>query len=219
MKLNTTTKPWNIIFKAFLYFLIAAFSFSVNAQNIAKNIFSANGISGVYINGEQIFDISVETSSRNNIEIASISDGEYGNEFSVISEVKGNQLIIALKRTVLYDTPDDKRNAHKVISASLEIKMPQNLNLSIKSDVGSVDAKGNFNDLKMDLAQGNCKVLGISKSAEIKTANGNIRVVTKNAIIETDSKSGLVDIPNNMFGFNVWKLTTVSGNITVKKAE
>lgn len=189
------------------------------SQNIATNTFSSAGISEVFINGEQIFNIDITTATTDKIEVKSISDGEYGNEFSVVSEVKGNQLIILLKRTVLYETPDDKRNAHKVISAALEIRMPKNLNLSIKSDVGSVSATGSFNELKIDLAQGNCKIEGVAKFSEIKTTNGNINVKTKDAIIETDSKSGLVNFPSDMFGFRVWRLTTVSGNINVSKIE
>ena len=51
----------------------------------------------------------------------------------------------------------------------------------------------------------------------IVATTGNINAITKNAIIQTDSKSGLVSFPNDMMGYNIWKLTTVSGNITVKK--
>lgn len=219
LKSRYIIKPWNVSFKVFSFLFIACISISAWSQNTSTNIFSANGISEIFINGEQIFEIIVSTEATDKIELKSISDGEYGNEFSVVSEVKGNKLLIFLKRTVLYDTPDDKRNAHKVISAALRISMPKDLDLSIKSDVGSVNATGRFNNLKIDLAQGNCNVEGISKFSEIKTTNGNIDIKTKDAIIETDSKSGLVNFPSDMFGFSVWKLTTTSGNINVTKIE
>ena len=97
--------------------------------------------------------------------------------------------------------------------------MPEHLNLFIKSDVGSVEAKGVFNELNINLFQGGCTINAIAKLATIKTIDGNIYVKTSNAIIETDSHHGLVDFPSSMIGFNVWRLTTNGGNIKVEKQE
>ncbi|TCK67630.1 hypothetical protein DFQ05_1409 [Winogradskyella wandonensis] len=181
--------------------------------------FSSDGILEVKVNGYQIFNISVTTSKSSQIVLKSISDGEYGNQFQVVSEVKGKQLQVALSRTVPYETPDDKRNAHKVIAAELQITMPENLSLAIKSDVGSATIKGLYNELKINLAQGSCTVDGMARLATIKTTDEPIFVITKDAIISTDSKSGLVDFPSDMLGLNLWRLTTISGDITVKKRE
>ncbi|WP_299113797.1 hypothetical protein [uncultured Winogradskyella sp.] len=212
-------KSWNANFKTFLlglFFLAPLFSLS---QNKSESIFTAKGISEVIVDGNQIFNISVKTKVAEDISVKSLSDGEYGNDYQVISEVKNNQLFISLERVSLEKTPDDKRNAHKVIAATLQIKMPEKLNLSIKSDVGSVEAKGVFNELNINLFQGGCTINAIAKLATIKTIDGNIYVKTSNAIIETDSHHGLVDFPSNMLGFNVWRLTTNGGNIKVEKQE
>lgn len=213
------TKSWNTNFKAFLlgfFFLSPLISLS---QNMSESIFTAKDISEIIVDGNQIFNISVKTKATDMISVKSLSDGEYGNDYNVVSEVKGNQLFIALKRISLDVTPDDKRNAHKVIAATLQIKMPENLNLTIKSDIGSVDVKGVFNELNMNLFQGGCTINATAKLATIKTIDGNIYVKTSNAIIETDSHHGLVDFPSDMLGFNVWRLRTNGGNIKVEKQE
>ena len=59
----------------------------------------------------------------------------------------------------------------------------------------------------------------IHKALCSQACHGNIFIKTSNAVIETYSHHGLVDFPSNMFGFNVWRLTTNGGNITVKKQE
>lgn len=212
-------KSWNINFKTFLFFVFSGFSVFVFAQNKAENTFSSNGISEIIVDGDQIFNITVVTEPSKTISLNSVSDGEYGNDYQVISEVKGRQLFVALKRIAIEKTPDDKRNAHKVIAAALEIKLPENMKLAIKSDVGSVKAKGVFNELKINLSQGGCNIEGTARLATIKTIDGNIFVRTKNAIIQTDSHHGLVDFPSDMLGFNVWRLTTNGGNIKVEKID
>ncbi|GGI56510.1 hypothetical protein [Winogradskyella haliclonae] len=212
-------ESWNTNFKTFLLGLLFLSPLLSLAQNKSEYLFEAKDISEVIVDGNQIFNISVKTKVVEDISVKSLSDGEYGNDYQVVSEVKNNQLFISLERVSLEKTPDDKRNAHKVIAATLQIKMPEHLNLSIKSDVGSVEAKGVFNELNINLFQGGCTINAIAKLATIKTIDGNIYVKTSNAIIETDSHHGLVDFPSNMLGFNVWRLTTNGGNIKVEKQE
>ena len=219
MKKYNKIKSWSTNFKTFLLSFSLLLSALTNAQNTSLETFSDKNISDVIINGNQIFNINIETSKAKVITVESLTDGEYQNNFKVVSEIKENVLYLELKRTAIVKTPDDKRNAHKVIAATLELQIPESLNISIKSDIGSVKADGVFADIKVNLLQGGCMVKGIAKNANIKTANGNIDVFTKDAIISTDSKSGLVDFPKNMVGFDLWKLTTVSGNITVKNLE
>lgn len=219
MNKKNKSKSWNTNFKTFLVSVISLISFYVNAQNRGEDKFSSKGISEIIIDGDQIFNISVVTAPIDTITLKSSSDGEYGNDYQVVSEVKGNRVFVKLNRVSIVDTPDDKRNAHKVIAASLEITMPENLNLSIKSDIGSVEAKGKFQELNFNLSQGGCNVDATAKLATIKTIDGNIFVRTSDAIIETDSHHGLVDFPSDMLGFNVWRLKTNGGNITVKKQE
>lgn len=212
-------KSWNSNFKTFLVLALVVFSVSGFSQNKGLNTFSSNGISEIIINGDQIFKIKVTTEKSDIITVTSTSDGEYGNDYKVVSEVKGKQLFISLKRIALEKMPDDKRNAHKVITADLELKLPDNMNLSITSDVGSVEAKGKFNRLNVNLFQGGCTIEGLARVGTIKTVDEPILIRTKNAIIQTDSHHGLVEFPSDMLGTNLWRLTTIGGNITVKKID
>ena len=215
MKTVRNIKP-HTIREVFLYLFTTIVLMSFG-QNTTTEVFSAKDILEVVVDGHQIFNIDIKAEVRNDIEVASVTSGEYQDYFQINSKVDGNQLFINLEANPLKQINDDKRNAHKVISANLVLALPEKLSLSIVSDVGSVNAQGKFKALKFNLAQGDCYIKGIVREAIIKTTSGNINAETNGAIIETDSQSGLVDFPSDMFGFNIWKLTTLSGNITVNK--
>lgn len=217
MKKLYSIKP-HVTREVFLCFFLLAIGLSFS-QNKANQIFLSDGISEIIINGDQIFHIEIETTDTNEIGVSSLTSGEYQNYFQVTSKVKNGQLFIDLIQNPLTHIEDDKRNANKIVSASVSVILPKQLSLSLKSDVGSADIKGIFRKLQVNLLQGSCNVNGIVQEAIIKTTTGNINAITNNAIIQTDSKSGLVSFPSDMIGYNVWRLTTTSGNITVKKTE
>ena len=210
--------PHKLFSEVFLC-LVVFVSCMCYSQNKSETTYDSKLISKIVVNGNQIFNINIVASVNELITVESATDGEYQNDFSVVSEIKGNALYIKLQRSAIEIIPDDKLNAHKVIAATLKIKMPSKKSITINSDVGSVNLKGDFNEVNVELKQGNFIMEGVARFASIKTFDGNIYAKTKNTIIETDSHHGLVDIPNDSFGFNLWKLKTIGGNIKVEKTD
>ena len=184
------------------------------SQNKGENIFSKEGISKITIDGNQIFNIKVEAIETDEVKIFSLTDGEYQDDFRVFSELKEETLNIRLLRSPFYNKPDDKRNAHKVIAATLKILLPKNQNLSIISDVGSVNLEGHFNTLFVQLREGHFKLKGQAKSVTVNTIEGGIYIVTSEANIEAESSYGKVDIAEILTGKHHWKLKSIHGNIT-----
>ncbi len=207
----------HVLYIGVFLFLFGILSVPVLGQNSTEATYHEKDISKINVNGNEIFKISVETSQADQITIKSLTDGEYQNNFKVVSKVVNGQLNISLKRISLHTTPDDKRNAHKVIAATLKLHIPTDKDLTITSNIGSVDLTGNYNLLAIKLEDGNCTFNGTAKTAQIETRDGYISIKTKDALIETDSHHGLVNIPNDMFGYNVYKLKTHGGNVTVTK--
>ena len=119
-------KPWINKFKAFL--LCWSLSFAViHAQNSLTKTIAADSVSTIEINGNQIFTINVTTTKNNQILVSSTLDGEYQNKYQVAVKHKGTQLLLALDYVSFDDIPDDKRNAHKVIAATLKVEIPEDL--------------------------------------------------------------------------------------------
>ncbi|WP_369998574.1 hypothetical protein [Winogradskyella sp.] len=193
--------------------------FASFAQNTLSKEILADQIKTVAISGNQIFNITVGTTDENKISLSSTLDGEYQNKYQIATEEKDNTLTLRLEFMSFEDIPDDKRNAHKVIAATLYLKIPKNLNLNIVSDVGSVDVSGNYNSLSVELLQGHCVVDGLTKSATINTIDGNISVVTRDAKINASSNNGEVVVDDFSRSQSQWNLKSINGDITVAKKE
>ena len=213
-------KPWTLNFKAF--FVLNMFLFitlSLEAQNILEKKLLADGIETISIDGNQIFTISVSTSLTDYITIKSTLDGEYQNQFQIVTEEVNDKLKLRLERMAFAVIADDKRNAHKVIAATLYLEIPEQLSLHISSDVGSVDLRGNFDLLYIELLQGHCEVMGKIHNATINTIDGDIKVVTRSASIDANSNNGSVTLDEFSISSSLWKLRTINGDITVAKRE
>jgi hypothetical protein len=213
-------KPWTLNVKAFFVLSVFLFiSLSLEAQNILEKKLLADGIEMISIIGNQIFKISVSTSKSDYITIKSTLDGEYQNQFQIVTEEANDELKLRLERMAFTAIADDKRNAHKVIAATLSLEIPKQLSLYISSDVGSVDLSGNFDWLYIELLQGHCEVMGKIHNATINTIDGDIKVVTRSASIDANSNNGSVTLDEFSLSSSLWKLRTINGDITVAKRE
>jgi hypothetical protein len=204
------------------FFVLNVFLFisiNIEAQNILEKKLRADGIETILIDGNQIFKISVSTSKTDYIIIKSTLDGEYQNQFQIVSEDANDKLKLRLERMGFTIIADDKRNAHKVIAATLYLEIPEYLSLQISSDIGSADLSGNFDALSIELLQGHCEVIGEIRNATINTIEGSIKVVTQSANIDANSNNGNVTLDAFSRSSSLWKLRTINGDITVEKQE
>ncbi len=215
MNNKKNTQPCFIKFRAFLVFVFSFLAFILSAQNkLEKQLFAEN-IQTIAINGNQIFNILVSTSKKDQIFIYSKLDGEYQDQFQLVTKQQNDSLNLSLKRLPFTTKPDDKRNAHKLVAATLHIEIPEGLNLNILSDIGSVKLNGNFNMLSVELLQGHAEITGFVNNATVNTLVGYIYVKTKNAEVKANSNNGKVEIDKFMAIDSYWKLQSINGDITV----
>ncbi|EDP71149.1 hypothetical protein FBALC1_01657 [Flavobacteriales bacterium ALC-1] len=192
---------------------------NIEAQNILEKKLPAEYIETITINGNQIFNISVVTTKTDYISISSKLDGEYQNSYQITTKEDDNKLILSLEFMSLENIPDDKRNAHKVIAATLHLEIPEGLKLNIKSDIGSVDLKGDYNTLSIELLQGHFTINGEAKQGRINTIDGNISVVTTNADVKAISNHGEVVVQDFDLKNSTWNLHSINGTIEVTKQQ
>lgn len=202
-----------------VFILFFVLSFWANSQSVLVKEIDADNLSTIMVDGNQIFNISVCTSSVDRIKMESKVDGEYQSQFQIISKLQNDSLFVDLEQFSFTDIADDKRNAHKMVAVTLELEIPENLKLNIFSDVGSVNLNGNFNSIFIELSQGYCIVKGSTNEAVINTIDGNISVKTNNSLVEASSNHGEVSIDEFNNGTSIWKLQSINGNIAVAKLE
>jgi len=199
----------------FVFFILSPLI--IEAQNILEKHIQADGIKSISINGNDIFNISVLTSKTNQIKMTSTLDGEYQNDFQIVSIEENGILKLSLEHLSFMEIPDDKRNAHKVIAAMLYLEIPDQLTVTILSDIASVELDGEFKSLFIELQQGQCSIIGDAKTATINTFDGDINVITKSATVNAQSNHGEVVLDKFYDLESTWKLKSINGDITVLK--
>jgi len=202
------------------FFLVSFFFvFQLQAQKVIEKQIDALNISKVVIDGSAIFKIKMSTSKTKTIVVLAKVEGEHNEDIFLLAEIKNSELVISTKLQPLFVPDNDKLSAHKVISIELSITIPEYLNAFIQSDIASVTAKGKYNNLTIELINGNCNVDTFSGNATINTIHGSINIRCKEANVKASTKKGILIQDKLKFGNNTLDLNSINGNITITKIE
>ena len=203
--------------KRILLLLLIMSSSYVTAQKNTREIISAENISAIHINTDEVYLINIVTTNTSEIRIRTHSEGEYFDDIILESAVKDGRLKIKTRYPERLTGGYDKLSAHKVFSLEIEMEVPDNLEVIISSNIASVQGRGEFKTIYADLKQGYFKMLDFKGSAVVNTFTGNIYMETSSGLIEANSRNGKVDIPEFLPGRNPLRLTSIDGDIMVRK--
>ncbi len=191
----------------------------VNAQKVVKkNIIDVNA-AHLLIDAANCFKIDLTTNTSKEMVVEAIIDGEYRNDLLVKIEEETSFIKISAGFQPGYIIPNDKLSAHKVISISLRIQVPEQMNVHLFGTNCNVHAAGLYTNLKVTLDDGLCNLENVSKNTVVTTQSGDIYVQSKGATVETKNSFGTVFNGNIPIGDDFFKLSTVTGNIYMKKIE
>lgn len=199
---------------AFLMFGVVAI-----AQKDTRQSIDAQAVERLVIHTDEVFRISLHAEKTSQISITTHSEGEYFDNILLQSELANGTLQLVTEYPERLAGGFDKLSAHKVFSLEIDLVIPENLEVEIRSNIASVIADGSFLSLFADLNQGYCKLQNFAGSAVVNTFRGNIEVETTGGIVEASSRHGQVEIPDFMTGRNPLKLTSIDGNIRVVKTK
>ncbi len=206
--------------KPALFFIVLALCIPLlNAQKRVKKALIEANRQYVQIDTKNCFKVNLITTKSKEIEVKAFIEGEYQKDLALNIEQVGNNVLVSAGFLPNFIQPNDKLSAHKVVSISLEISLPEYLNVTVYGTNSFVTATGNYRYLKVTLADGDCTLNNVTEKAAIKTQKGNILVRTKVGSIEAQSIYGkvvLADIPD---GNQRYTLNSVEGNIQINKTE
>lgn len=207
-------KPKNI----FLVFLFLAGGI-LYAQKETTEVLDAEGLKVLNISTDEVFRIDIVSAPVEHVKIKTRTEGEYFNNILIETSVTGNELRIFTKYPERLTGGFDKLSAHKVFSMKIELEIPEGMEVIVSSNIASLIATGNYESVHAGLKQGYCNLLDFSGKANINTYGGDILVETKSGIIEANSRHGVVTVPDFLPGRNPIKLTSIDGDITVRKTK
>ncbi|MFD2551309.1 hypothetical protein ACFSQP_05715 [Bizionia sediminis] len=182
-----------------------------------QRLIDASKISTIDITGTTIFKITLQTQPVQTVAINVLVEGEHNEQIVLKTQQKNDTLFVGTAYQPLFVRPDDKLAANKKISIELHLEIPENLVVTVFSDIGSVSANGSYKYLTAELLNGHFVAQQFTGSLHVDTLHGNIQLETTAGNVKAHSKKGLVTsetIPN---GNNNIELNSVGGNITVSK--
>ncbi len=151
--------------------------------------------------------------------IEAVIDGEYTNDQLVSIQQKGAGILIETGFQPNFIAPNDKLSAHKVISISLTIMLPEDKNVEVFGTNSTVQVTGTYENLKVILDDGRCYLENVSRSALISTRSGDIFANCPSGTIEAFSKFGTVQSDTIPHGNNYYSLTSTTGNVSIHKTK
>lgn len=197
-------------------FLILLFCNSIIAQRYTLQSFYTKQKPYIHIQVQEAFRISIKTFDSDTIRLKSNADGEYAHDFIVRSDISNDTLYIKDIQQPFLTHFDDKLAAHKVTSLAIEIEVPKNASIFIRSFKSNVYLNGFYKKVEIYLDNGHCELVPFLGNANVQTINGNINLSTKNANIQTSlgSKETIINPKISLHKIN---LKTATGKITISK--
>ena len=205
--------------KKLLSFYLLFFSLQIFAQKTIVEVFDAQHLTAIEFNSEEVYKITVRTASVNEITLKTHTEGEYFNNISLDSEVKGGTLFLKSRFRETLQSGFDKLSAHKLFVMEVELIVPEELDLEITSNLGSVFLSGNYANVFLELKAGSAYLNNFTGNAVINTYDGNIEVQSPSVSVEAESRHGTVEVPIVAKGIHHLKLRSINGNIKVSETK
>jgi hypothetical protein len=154
--------------------LFMFFPMPIMAQKVVEKIVDATSIETLQIAGDGMYTIHVQTVETNEIKIVATIDGEIFKDIILLTNQQEKSFRIAMETSPFYVPLDDKLAAHKVLSFSIELCVPEKLNVAIASTTAHVYLSGAYNTIEVELQQGRCQLDMFEGSGTIQTIVGDV---------------------------------------------
>ena len=189
------------------------------AQKETLQTIDAKNISEIIISSDEVFKITLATTKDSVVTMKTESEGEYFQNISITTNITGKTLTVSSQYPEILTSGFDKLSAHKVFAVQVFLKVPENLNVTIISNVASVFGSGSYKKLELELKSGQCVLSNFNGNLLVNTYNGNIIVETNYAKVEAESRHGNVQNTLKHSGENLLKLKTIDGDISVTQSQ
>lgn len=201
-----------------LFGLLLGIQFSTAQKLIKKSIVNSD-ISYIKIDVKNCFEITLETSNSNEMVVEAQIDGEYKKDLLLNISEKGSTIVVSTDFQPNFVNPNDKLSAHKVISIALKVILPKQKDVHVFGTNCNVTATGNYEFLKVSLNDGRCDLNNIFENVEVITQSGHITASYSDAMVKAKSKYGKVTGTISKTGNSQYDLSTVTGDILLKRIE
>ncbi|MGO4913474.1 hypothetical protein [Leeuwenhoekiella sp. W20_SRS_FM14] len=204
---------------SFALIVVLLFLGTIYSQKRLEYRIPSNLAKGVFVASDDVFEIFIKTTDTKNISVRAEVEGETFETIIIDPVVENGLWLIKISRSLGFEAIDDKLAAHKVVSIVLHIELPKDKEVWVNSSLASVQARGNYKYINMNLSGGDCKLFDFCGSGIINTLRGAIEVETRNTRIEALTRNGIQKVATRPNGKYHLKLKSVDGNISVSQSQ
>lgn len=190
-------------------------------QKDLSRTYLAEGIENITIDGNGVHSLKIVTSSAEQISVNVHLEGETSEEIVIKEQLENNQLALGFGSWPLAKKYNDKLSAHKIVSVTVTLSIPQHLFVSITSNTAAVFAEGTFEFLYVDIEDKSCVLQNFNGNADIKTNKGTITVLVenKNTSAKAITTYGTLENALGKNGIFTIYAESVHGNITLQQTQ
>ena len=197
--------------------MIASKGFS---QKTMEKIWGNAEITTIEIVSDEVSLVTISSNKSDTIKLKTKVEGE--NYEYIMLEVLKKDHLLAIRPifTPFFEANNDKLAAHKVVAIEMELEIPEKTAIFIGSSLASVKTQGIFNQIHLELRNGNCELLDFQGNATLATRNGSIAVIAQeNVSAKAQSKRGKVK--NNLFKAAKYfiEAKSINGDISLQKKQ
>lgn len=203
----------------YLSLLLVFIALPLQAQKEVSWIIDADDLKSIIVDSNEIYRLTIKSAPVKTITIRTKADGEYFDEINLEQEIVRHTFYLRSQYREILQSGFDKLSAHKVFAMEVEMEIPSGMHVEVRSNVTSVFAYGNFEDVILELKTGSGFLRNFNGNAVVNTFDGNIVVEAHDPYIEARSRHGKINIPDSTTGSNHLKLTTINGNIKVMETK
>lgn len=198
------------------FIFLVSFSVVTSQKIVKKSILDSN-ISTIQINGSNCYKVEIITKAIKEVIVEATIDGEYRKDLVLNIKQEGTSINVSAGFQPIFENPNDKLSAHKVVSIDLKISVPLNKNIYVLGTNSNVFSSGVYREFDVFLSDGQCSLTDITGRINIQTQSGDILVEKSSGSFITKSKYGEIKKDIIPKGYSQFYLITTTGNIRLKK--
>lgn len=103
--------------------------------------------------------IAIENSTANTVQLIYTTEGEYRQALQLQHQISNTQLQIREQGMPSFEFHNDKLSAHKVLAATVHLRVPQQLAIQLQLDEGQLKASGQYQRFEVAQKKGRCELM------------------------------------------------------------
>ena len=159
-----------------------------SSQQVKTFEWPAEELSEVLLQLPYSSSIAIENSTANTVQLTYTTEGEYRQALQLQHQISNAQLQIREQGMPSFEFHNDKLSAHKVLAATVHLRVPQQLSLKLQLEEGQLKASGQYQHFRLVQKKGRCELVSWTTAGRLRTDAVAVVLVAPKVSIQLKQK-------------------------------